>query len=195
MAQLYDPFYARFYYASTEEILEFQWTFGAENDSATPSITTDELHQEFVNWCDVLFDEFWAPFYSTNILIGYYLYTDAATALAAPWRRVLQRLGGSGGSAMGPDTTSNVRLSGTLPTGNRVKAVTKVSGLNRSIVNSGKIIDDERIRFADDVLPRMANPIDANGRRYRLRSVRGYFRIHRCHCGGTGRIHDPSANG
>ena len=168
MAQLFDPFYARFTYMASEEVLDFYLTFGAEDDNEIPTFTSEELKDAFETWVGVAMEELWVPFASSNVLLGYYIWTKKETALAPPWRRWIQRQGTSGTFPLPSDTALNYKLSGSLPNSERTVAVVKISGVGRAIVNGGIVDAAERTRFRDDAAGPMLAPINANGRVYRL---------------------------
>ena len=168
MPQLFDPFYARFTYMASEEVLDFYLTFGAEDDNEIPTFTNDELHAAFQTWASAAMEELWVPFATTNVLVGYYIWTKKETGLAPPWRRWIERIGSSGTFALPSDTALNYKFNGSLPNSERTTAVVKISGVGRNIVNGGRVDNAERARFAADCAPLLFNPIVANGRTYRL---------------------------
>ena len=168
MAQLFDPFYARFTYMASEEVLDFYLTFGAEDDNEIPTFTSEELKNAFQTWADSAMEELWVPFAATNVLLGYYIWTKAETALSPPWRRWIQRSGSSGIFPLPSDTALNYKFTGSLPNSERTTAIVKISGVGRQIVNGGRVDNAERQRFNDDCAPLLFGPIVANGRTYRL---------------------------
>lgn len=168
MSQLYDPYRTRITYLPKEEVLDTYWTFAFDEEGDGPVQFTSTFIDAFENWIWALMDEFVGILSSDTYVHSAYTYNMPLGENLPPFATELGWAGATAGGTLPSDSTWNITHIGSLTTGNRTRAIQKVSGVPKTSVNGGVWDPTPLADFIADIAPLMLAPIVADGRSSRL---------------------------